>query len=306
MGDGLHGGGRRRRRARRLAAAGVVALAVAGADAARVQAQERFECLDEARRRVSRIVGGAAAAPGSAPWQVSLQGQRGSRRYHFCGGSLIAPSWVLTAAHCVEEDGEVIDTDGLQVVHGTQEVFSGGERRPVARIVLHPGYGLPQSGQHHDIALLRMAEPFSAPRSQMVQLQSPRLDQAFGFPGACAVVTGWGRLEPTDPRRARRQRSSHRDRLQAVDLPIVDNAACAEIHSTSQIQAGEVCAGYERRSASTCFGDSGGPLVVSGGPTGWTQIGVVSRGRGCGQPRSYSIFTRVSHYIDWIVAETSR
>ena len=306
MDNGLRRGGRPRATARRLVLAAFLAL-VATVDAAQAQEPARFECLDQAGRRVSRIVGGTDARPGSAPWQVSLQGERGDRRYHFCGGSLIAPSWVLTAAHCVEEDGEVLDPDDLFVVHGTREVFSDGERRAVARIALHPEYRPSgQRGQRNDIALLRMAEPFSAPRSQMVQLQSPQLDRAFGFPGSCAVVTGWGRLDVTDPGRARSERRSYPDRLQAVDLPIVDNATCAEVYSTSQITAGEVCAGYEQRSASTCFGDSGGPLVVPGGPTGWTQIGVVSRGRGCGQPRAYSIFTRVSHYVDWIVAETSR
>ncbi len=55
-----------------------------------------------------------------------------------------------------------------------------------------------------------------------------------------------------------------------------------------------------------CQGDSGGPLVVPGGPTGWTQIGIVGFGRGCAQPGAYGVYTRVSHCIDWILQQTSR
>ena len=90
-----------------------------------------------------------------------------------------------------------------------------------------------------------------------------------------------------------------------VDLPIIDNATCAEVYP-GRTADGQVCAGYAQGTMDSCQGDSGGPLVVPGGPTGWTQIGVASFGRDCAQPGAYGVYTRVSHYIDWILQQTSR
>lgn len=286
-------------RARRALVAGLLVCAV-GAGSASAQGG-RFECLDPDKRTQTRVVGGSQARPGMWPWQVSLQ--HPSYGGHFCGGSLIHPSWVLTAAHCFDGIGTSRPGD-LVLMHGSQSWSQGGERRTAARIVVHEGYRSVSSG--HDIALVALAEPFPAARGQVIQLQSRQLERAFGFPGACAVVTGWGSTEAWAPGRARAEARSLPDRLQAVDLPIVDNATCAAVYSQAAVTDGQVCAGYEQGTRDSCQGDSGGPLVVPGGPTGWTQIGVVSFGRGCAQPRAYGVYTRVSPYIDWILANTSR
>ena len=266
-----------------------------GVGAAAGQGRDRFECLDPGKRRVSRIVGGSEASRNMAPWQVSLQLRIEGRWYHFCGGSLIHPSWVLTAAHCIDDN----DAGQVSVVHGSQSLSSGGERRSVERLVVHEGYVNALRGD--DIGLIRLSAPFSAARSATVQLQSRQLEANFGFPGSCAVVTGWGGTEA----RGRAAVRSLPDRLRAVDLPIVDNAVCAESYPGA-IAEGRVCAGYEQGTMDSCQGDSGGPLVVPGGPTGWTQIGVVSWGEGCARPKRYGVYTRVSHYIDWILQQTSR
>ena len=138
-----------------------------------------------------------------------------------------------------------------------------------------------------------------------MQLQSRQLEANFGFPGARAVVTGWGRAEAWEPGRDREEVRALPDRLRAVDLPVLDNARCAE-RNPGRITDRQVCAGYERGTMDSCQGDSGGPLVVPGGPTGWTQLGVVSFGRGCAQPGAYGVYTRVSHHIDWILQQASQ
>ena len=270
--------------------------------------QSTFQCDVPGRRTATRVVGGFDAPAGMSPWQVSVQvPSRDGGWGHWCGGSLISPTWVLTAAHCFADLSGVQDLyeDDVRILLGARSLTAGGELREPARIVLHPEY---DAGTHwHDIALVRLAAPFRSAGVQTVQLQSPQLNRVFGSPGACSVVTGWGGTEPVNPdeRSPRSGRSVTSDRLQAVDVPIIDNATCnSSPRYAGSIIGSQVCAGYEQGTFDSCHGDSGGPLVVPGGPTGWTQIGVVSYGWGCAQPRAYGVYTRVSSYIDWILDQT--
>ena len=287
-------------------------VALVGGQAA--LAQGTFTCIEPDQRIGVRVVGGTNAPRDMAPWQVSLQSGFEDRWYHICGGSLIHPSWVLTAAHCLfvvdVVDDELTVTglraDQVSVMHGTQSLSSGGERRRAERLVVHDDY---QEGtiSPDDIALVRLAQPFTASGKEMVQLQSRQIESQFGFTGACAVITGWGKTEGTGRRsRANIRASDIPDRLQAVDLPLIESTRCGAAYGT-EIVDGQVCAGYTQGTIDSCNGDSGGPLVVPGGPTEWTQIGIVSWGsRDCGKPGTYGVYTRVSHYVDWILAQTSR
>ena len=98
------------------------------------------------------IVGGSATDIAHHPWQVSLQTRDGQ---HLCGGSIVAPSWIVTAQHCVDAIGD----DALFVVAGVTKLSQArdADAHDVESVVRYPGYVRPNLGK--DVALLRLAEP---------------------------------------------------------------------------------------------------------------------------------------------------
>lgn len=130
-----------------------------------------------------RIVGGQTAAVGQFPYQVSL---RSEHDRHFCGGSLIRPTWILTAAHCLENKLDGIDD--ISVVAGT--VLLGpfdGQRRHLSDIVIHEGYV--EAEKLNDIALMRLADEFRI--GPLVQLIAFEFGRDGG--GEWGVNSGWGK-----------------------------------------------------------------------------------------------------------------
>jgi len=241
----------------------------------------------------ARIVGGRQSAEGAWPWQVSLQ----YNGEHGCGGSLISSQWVLTAAHCVLEtlkDGSVINKGPSSVMNGSND-RKNGTARVVERIVPHPQYdGDTRHG--HDIALIKVSAPFDGANRRIV-VQSPALEARFGQPNTCAVVSGWG-LEKFNPL------GTLPRMLRDVSVPIASDQECRASYGTD-MGSDQVCAGYSQGGRDSCQGDSGGPLVVQDPVVGWTQIGIVSWGKGCAAEKYYGLYTRVSRYTDWI-QETTR
>jgi len=155
---------------------------------------------------------------------------------------------------------------------------------------VHPGFNTGKSELQDDIALIRLERPVHHPAARVVQLPSNRVEQTFAFTGACAVVTGWGVSGPSE---------APTQSLQKVDVPIADFAKCNANYG-GRVSQQALCAGYEAGGKDSCQGDSGGPLVVTGGPTGWTQAGIVSWGDGCGRAGKPGVYTRVAPYIEWI------
>jgi secreted trypsin-like serine protease len=247
------------------------------------------------------IVGGSDAPdPNPYVYQVSIgTAPHTGKDSHYCGGSLIAASWVLSAAHCFVDSasGAVTAAADIGVLIDTRVLSAAvpAAQRTVARLIVHPDYS--RTTFLNDIALLELGAP--APTSLLVPLADAASEAARAAPGATATATGWGGLlgypgGQDGPNGGQ----TYPDTLQVVQLPIVDSATCS-------VASGQLCAGPAEGGKDTCQGDSGGPLVVGDGQGGYLLVGVVSNGAGCAQPNVYGTYTRVSAYRDWITTATA-
>ena len=229
----------------------------------------------------TRIVGGHDAAPGQWPWLVALvvknvfpyDGQ-------FCGGTLINPTWVITAAHCMQ--GETVKN--LDVVANIFDLTEdNGQRVAVKRIIVHPDYDA--NSDDNDLALLQLTEPVQ----NAVSL--PLISGAASLDGINATVIGWGLLNENE--------DTYPSILQEVNVPVKSNAQCKRSYGVGRITGSMMCAGLAAGGKDTCSGDSGGPLMILQGRS-WVLAGITSWGTGCARPRFYGVYTRVSRFVDYI------
>uniref|UniRef100_A0A8C9B3T0 Peptidase S1 domain-containing protein n=1 Tax=Prolemur simus TaxID=1328070 RepID=A0A8C9B3T0_PROSS len=223
------------------------------------------------------IFGGCDVSARRFPWQVSLRfySLRHDQRRHACGGSLIHPQWVLSAAHCVQ----LYDHDQLT---------------RVAKIIRHPQFNESLAARGGaDIAPLELEAPtMLSEHVHPISLPPASLRVPLG---KTCWVTGWPLVLPTEPLPPPYP-------LQEVDVPLVGNDDCArqyQNHSggSSEVIRGDVlCTGREGRDS--CQGDS--RALVCRWNCSWVQVGVGSWGSFCGHQDFPGVYTRVTSYVSWI------
>ncbi|XP_072527468.1 chymotrypsin A-like [Salminus brasiliensis] len=223
----------------------------------------------------TRIVNGENAVPHSWPWQVSLQDSNG---FHFCGGSLINESWVVTAAHCnvrkthrviLGEHDQSSDSEPIQIMH-------------VDKVFKHPNF----KDLNNDILLIKLASPAKLNDHVSPVCVAETSDNFAG--GMKCVTTGWGLTKHNAP--------DIPAVLQQATLPLLTNDDCKH-HWGSYITEQMICAGGA--GTSSCMGDSGGPLVCQKGES-WTLVGIVSWGSGNCSPAIPAVYARITQLRAWM------
>ncbi|XP_055345336.1 serine protease 33-like [Paramacrobiotus metropolitanus] len=277
----------------------------------------------------TRIIGGKEARPHSWPWVVHLKRNYGQQFHGVCGGALVDPTTVITAAHCI--DGQLDPRAYLIRVgeHSRQLTETFEEDIAVIEVIMHPAYQ--RWDNDNDIAIVKLAKDVAL-RNEINTLCIPPANRE-PLDNTQATVVGWGETapQPASLRSAAGQANTSRlvgnvssdvlvlpivfggwnnnsrievriaaTTLLQVNVPIISRAVCqgADYYSY-QITDNMICAGYPQGEMDACKGDSGGPLVQKRNGR-FELIGVVSWGEGCGLPKKPGVYTDVANYIPWI------
>jgi secreted trypsin-like serine protease len=243
-----------------------------------------------------KIIGGQHAGQVEFPFITALYDPTvtGFFNAQFCGGSLIAPNWVLTAGHCVHDNsGNVIPPSQIAAAFNVWVLShpnAGFDSIAVSHIFVHPGYN--DTTLDNDLALLQLYRHSTQTPIALVS----QGDESLIAAGTNLHICGWGLTNFSA--------SISADTLMKVDVQAISTSVCNGASSyAGQILPSMFCAGFMAGGKDACSGDSGGPIFgdVAGHPV---QTGIVSWGNDCALPNFPGVYTKLSNYINWIRSVT--
>ncbi|MFE1023655.1 S1 family peptidase [Streptomyces sp. NPDC058818] len=225
------------------------------------------------------IVGGSTTTTSAYPFVMQVTD---ASQNQFCGGTLVSPTKVVTAAHCMV--GET--TRSVRVVGGrTYLNGTNGTVARVSRIWIHPDYTGATNGE--DVAVLTLST--SMPYTPAKYVSSS--DTSVYAAGTTARVLGWGTT---------RENGSSSNQLRTATVPVVSDTSCRGSYGSDFVVSDMVCAGYTSGGVDTCQGDSGGPLLVGG-----VLAGVTSWGEGCARAGYPGVYSRLTTFSDLVTAQVT-
>lgn len=273
-------------------------------------AAQRTAAATQGKQDFARSTGGRPVPDKGVPWQAQIYGPFAMDRFdpkkragkalwemqHYCGGSLIDTNWVLTAAHCIDDD---MVKSGYRVRLGAEDISrDDGMTFRIDRIVRHANYLEEERPNqpnmyYNDIALVHIVDDGAPRRRDPSQIRPIQIFKGPLPAGGTEVTgTGWGKTQPVDG-------IAPSAVLMKVDLQVVGNPQCMNMpgYGPTKIHNKVICASNPQRA--TCRGDSGGPVIFTNGAP--MLVGIISWGKkrcvGSGEP---NVFTAVDAYVDWI------
>ncbi|XP_059208094.1 transmembrane protease serine 2-like [Centropristis striata] len=248
----------------------------------------KLQCIECGRSEASPssgIKGVTDAENGAWPWQVSLQTSDEPSDQHVCGGSIISPYWILSAAHCFQHDSgpESWTVRSGDVSLSKMRLKDGNT---VNKIITHQQYN--QETHDNDIALLKLDTPLTFSRTvRPVCLPNMGVDLSAG---QRAWITGWGALST----------AGYPDRLKQAQVTVYSRETCNYPYVLDgKVTETMICAGKVEGGADACKGDGGGPLVIQQGGV-WWLAGDTSWGIGCGLEDTTGVYSNVTYFVNWV------
>ncbi|MFD8371591.1 S1 family peptidase [Streptomyces sp. NPDC059688] len=225
------------------------------------------------------IVGGTTTTTTAYPFMMQITD---ASQNQFCGGTLVAPKKVVTAAHCMvgETTGSIRVIGGRTYLNGTNGTVSR-----VSKIWINPDYTDATNGD--DVAVLTLSTSMPYTTAKYVSSSQTSVYAA----GSTARILGWGTTS---------ENGSSSNQLRTATVPIVSDSSCRSSYGSDFVQSDMVCAGYTSGGVDTCQGDSGGPLLIGG-----ALAGITSWGEGCAEAGYPGVYTRLTTFSNLVTTQVN-